>query len=78
MSKLWVPKQKCTRYEHFVTLISSVFGSFNAELRSLYGTWTGISFVDSTSLAVCDNHHIHANRVFMVNDCGELLARQCG
>jgi hypothetical protein len=51
-------------YERFVALIPSVLGPLLAYLRSLYGTCKGISFVDSTSLAVCDNHRIHANRVF--------------
>ena len=51
-------------YERFVALIPSVLGPLVAYLRSLYGICTGISFVDSTSLAVCDNHRIHANKVF--------------
>jgi hypothetical protein len=51
-------------YERFVALIPSVLGPLIAYLRNLYGSCTGISFVDSTSLAVCDNHRIHANKVF--------------
>jgi len=51
-------------YERFVALIPSVLGPLIAYLRSQYGSCTGISFVDSTSLAVCDNHRIHANKVF--------------
>lgn len=51
-------------YERFVALVPSVLGPLLAYLRSLYGACTGISFVDSTSLAVCDNHRIHANKVF--------------
>ena len=56
------PKLVC--YERFVALIPSVLGPLMAYLRTLYGTCTGISFVDSTSLAVCDNHRIHNNKVF--------------
>ena len=33
-------------------------------LKSLYGRCTGIFFIDSTSLAVCDSHRIHMNKVF--------------
>ena len=51
-------------YERFVALIPSVLGPLIAYLRSLYADCKGISFVDSTSLAVCDNHRIHANKVF--------------
>lgn len=56
------PKLVC--YERFVALIPSILGPLMAYLRRLYGTCTGISFVDSTSLAVCDNHRIHNNKVF--------------
>jgi Transposase DDE domain len=34
-------------------------------LKSLYGDRSGISFIDSTSLPVCDNHRIHNNKVFV-------------
>jgi hypothetical protein len=50
--------------ERFVALVPSVLGPLIAYLRSLYGACTGISFIDSTSLAVCDDHHIHTNKVF--------------
>src|SRR5204863_6367117 len=33
-------------------------------LQTQYGHCTGISFIDATSLAVCDNHRIHSHRVF--------------
>jgi len=56
------PKLVC--YERFVALIPSVLGPLIVYLRSLYGRCTGISFVDSTSLVGCDNHRIHANKVF--------------
>lgn len=48
-------------YERFVVLMSSAFGPLCAYLKSLYGKCSGISFLDSTALAVCDNHRIHTN-----------------
>jgi hypothetical protein len=51
-------------YERFVILMSSVFGPLSAYLKSLYGSCSGISFVDSTALEVCDNHRIHSHKVF--------------
>jgi hypothetical protein len=51
-------------YERFVALMPSVFGPLSAYLKSLYGQCRGISFIDSTALAVCDNHRIHNHKVF--------------
>lgn len=51
-------------YERFVALMPSAFGPLCAYLKSLYGKCSGISFVDSTALEVCDNHRIHHHRVF--------------
>lgn len=51
-------------YARFVALMPSVLGPLMAYLQSLYGRCTGISFVDSTPLVVCDNHRIHLNKVF--------------
>jgi hypothetical protein len=51
-------------YERFVALMPSAFGPLSAYLKSLYGKCTGISFADSTALAVCDNHRIHNHKVF--------------
>jgi len=51
-------------YERFVNLMPSVFGPLSAYLKSLYGNCSGISFVDSTALEVCDNHRIHNHKVF--------------
>jgi hypothetical protein len=51
-------------YERFVILMPSAFGPLSAYLKSLYGKCSGISFVDSTTLAVCDNHRIHNHKVF--------------
>jgi hypothetical protein len=51
-------------YERFVVLMPSVFGPLSAYLKSLYGNCSGISFVDSTALEVCDSHRIHNHKVF--------------
>jgi len=51
-------------YERFVVLMPSVLGPLSAYLKSLYGNCSGISFVDSTALAVCDPHRIHNHKVF--------------
>ena len=52
-------------YERFVILMPTAFGPLCAYLKSLYGNCSGISFIDSTSLPVCDNHRIHNNKVFI-------------
>lgn len=51
-------------YERFVILMPSAFGPLSAYLKSLYGNCSGISFVDSIALEVCDNHRIHNHKVF--------------
>jgi hypothetical protein len=51
-------------YERFVVLMPSVLGPLSAYLKSLYGNCSGISFVDSTALEVCDRHRIHNHKVF--------------
>lgn len=51
-------------YERFVVLTPSVSGPLSAYLKSLYGNCSGISFVDSTVLEVCDPHRIHNHKVF--------------
>jgi len=51
-------------YERFVVLMPSAFGPLSAYLKSLYGRCSGISFIDSTALGVCDNHRIHNHKVF--------------
>lgn len=52
-------------YERFVILMPSVLGPLSAYLKSLYGSCSGISFVDSTALEVCDNHRIPQHKVFL-------------
>jgi hypothetical protein len=51
-------------YERFVILMPTAFGPLCAYLKNLYGRCSGISFIDSTTLPVCDNHRIHMNKVF--------------
>jgi hypothetical protein len=51
-------------YARFVQLMPRVLGLLCAYLFSLFGRCSGISFIDSTFLAVCDNHRIHQHKVF--------------
>jgi hypothetical protein len=52
-------------YTRFVEFIPSVLIPLCVYLRqSCLGTCTGISFIDSTPLAVCKNQRIHAHKVF--------------
>ena len=51
-------------YPRFVALMPRVFGPLCAYLNSLFGECTGISFVDSTPLAVCNNRRILWHKVF--------------
>ena len=51
-------------YEHFVSLQKSVFVPLVVFLVSHLGTRTGIYYIDSTALPVCDNHRISRHKVF--------------
>jgi hypothetical protein len=51
-------------YNRFVELIPSVLVALCAYLRSCYGECTGVSFIDSTPLAVCHNRRIPQHRTF--------------
>lgn len=51
-------------YERFVILMSRLVAPLSAYLYSLFGHCSGISFVDSTPLAVCHNRRIRPHRVF--------------
>lgn len=51
-------------YQRFVALIPSVLVALLAYLQSRYGACTGISFIDSTALEVCDPKRISQHRVF--------------
>jgi len=51
-------------YPRFVALIPGVMVPMLAYLQSRFGSCTGISFIDSTSLEVCDPKRISGHRVF--------------
>jgi Transposase DDE domain len=51
-------------YGRFVQLMPGVFSRLCAYLFSLFGRCTGVSFIDSTFIAVCDNRRIHQHKVF--------------
>lgn len=51
-------------YSRFVALIPGVMVPMLAYLQSRFGACTGISFIDSTSLEVCDPKRISQHRVF--------------
>jgi hypothetical protein len=51
-------------YPRFIALLPSVVGPLSVYLHQHFGQCTGISFIDSTTLSVCDNHRIHCHRVF--------------
>lgn len=51
-------------YSRFVELMPTTFGPLCAYLHHCFGRCTGISFVDSTPLAVCDNRRIFQHKVF--------------
>lgn len=51
-------------YHRFVELMPSTIGPLCAYLQTCLGACTGLSFIDSTSLAVCHNRRIHQHRVF--------------
>ncbi len=51
-------------YSRFVEVMPSVLVPLCAYLESCRGRCTGISFVDSTPIAVCKNPRIHQHRVF--------------
>jgi Transposase DDE domain len=54
-------------YQRFVALIPDMMLPMLAYLQSRYGACTGISFIDSTSLSVCDPKRINGHRVFAVD-----------
>lgn len=51
-------------YQRFVELMPGTVGPLCAYLQTCLGTCSGLSFVDSTALAVCHNRRIHQHRVF--------------
>jgi hypothetical protein len=51
-------------YQRFVEWTPSTLLPLCAYLRSCFGSCTGISFLDSTSLKVCHNRRIQQHKVF--------------
>jgi hypothetical protein len=51
-------------YQRFVELMPRALVALAVYLRRSFGSCTGISFVDSTALAVCRNQRIKRHRVF--------------
>ena len=51
-------------YQRFVELMPTVLVPMVAYLHTRMGQCSGISFIDSTPLAVCHNARIHSHRVF--------------
>jgi hypothetical protein len=51
-------------YQRFVEWMPSALMPLCAYLRQCFGSCTGISFIDSTSLAVCHVRRVHAHKVF--------------
>ena len=51
-------------YNRFVELMSGVLLPLTAYLQSRYGECSGISYVDSTAIAVCHNRRIRRHKVF--------------
>ena len=51
-------------YERFVGLMPRVLAPLCAYLMQCYGSGTGVSFIDSTPLAVCHQRRIASHRVF--------------
>ena len=51
-------------YQRFIEWMPSTLLPFCAYLKHCFGTGTGISFIDATSLKVCHNRRISSHRVF--------------
>src|ERR687897_3489950 len=58
----YFPGMPC--YEHFVSLQKSVFVPLVFFLLIHLGTRTGLYYIDSTALPVCDNHRLSRHKVF--------------
>ena len=55
---------KLVSYEHFTKLIGRCLPYLPILLHSIFDKCSGISFVDSTSIAVCKNYRIYSHKVF--------------
>jgi hypothetical protein len=54
-------------YTRLIELLPRVLLPLAVYLQTQHGACTGISFIDSTALAVCHNARIHQHRVFRVD-----------
>src|SRR5690349_11798678 len=55
---------KLVSYAHFTKLIGRSIAYLTLLLHHLLKQCSGLSFVDSTSIAVCKNYRIHSHKVF--------------
>jgi len=55
---------KLISYGRFIQLLPSLLEPLCIYLHQCFGQCSGIAFIDSTALAVCDNRRIHAHQVF--------------
>lgn len=55
---------KLVTYEHFTKLIGKCLPYLPILLNSIFDKCSGMSFVDSTSIAVCKNYRIYSHKVF--------------
>ena len=55
---------KLISYERFIQLLPSILEPLCVFLRTCFGHCSGIAFIDSSALAVCDNRRIHNHKVF--------------
>ena len=62
MLRQYFPGMPC--YEQFVTIQQRAFVPLLFFLLSRMGKKTGIYYIDSTALPVCDNHRIHRHKTF--------------
>ena len=55
---------KLISYERFVQLLPSILEPLCVFLHTRFGHCSGIAFIDSSALAVCDNRRIYSHKVF--------------
>ncbi len=55
---------KLVSYVQFIRLIKDTLSFLTLILNNLFDKCTGISFVDSTSIPVCENYRIYSHQVF--------------
>lgn len=51
-------------YQRFIELLPTLVVPLTAYLQTCFGTCSGVSFIDSTSVAVCHNRRIQQHKVF--------------